>query len=369
MSAAALLQAVASGYFGEVQRILEHNPDIEVDALDEYSYTTLIEAIWKNHKPIIELLLAHGAAVNGPVGAVCTPLQQACHSRKADIVSLLLEHGADVEATIARERNTPLTLACGSNRNLDIAQLLINAGADVNGGVGVIAPLHVAAYNGNTEAIELLIQSGVNVNRLSTDEYARVPAGSTPLHFAAAAENQQLSSLNRLLASGADPNIANARGQTPLHLTILWSSVDILTALLAAGGDPLHQDNDGRTPLQYFYYTGFFADHFNIITALVAAGDRSWECVPTPCPGLEAAMLSVWQNAPDELHELLKRLENPPQTLIELVPRMSEEMKKVVQEVLRGLHRHFAGYPHLKEDLWNSIFGLGTVSLQPSSDL
>ena len=29
------------------------------------------------------------------------------------------------------------------------------------------------------------------------------------------------------------------------------------------------------------------------IAALVATGDRSWECVPTPCPGLEAAMLPV----------------------------------------------------------------------------
>ena len=35
-------------------------------------------------------------------------------------------------------------------------------------------------------------------------------------------------------------------------------------------------------------------------------------------------------------------------------------MKKVVQEVLRVLHRHFAGYPHLKEHLLRSIFGFKT---------
>ena len=33
-----------------------------------------------------------------------------------------------------------------------------------------------------------------------------------------------------------------------------------------------------------------------------------------------------------------------------------DTMKKFVQEVLRGLHRHFGGFPHLKEDLFNSIF-------------
>ena len=31
-------------------------------------------------------------------------------------------------------------------------------------------------------------------------------------------------------------------------------------------------------------------------------------------------------------------------------------MKKVVQEVLRVLHHHFAGFTHLKEHLLNDIF-------------
>ena len=72
-------------------------------------------------------------------------------------------------------------------------------------------------------------------------------------------------------------------------------------------------------------------------------------------------MLSVWQAAPDEMPELFKRLENPPQNLIKLYSRMDdEEMKKVVQEVLRVLRRHFAGFPHLKEQLLNSIFWFAT---------
>ena len=152
-----------------------------------------------------------------------------------------------------------------------------------------------------------------------------------------------------------------------LHSAAWRSSVEIFNALLAAGCDPLRQDNQGRTPLQHLYYENirynrnFSTNHFNTITDLVVAGDRSWQCVPTPCPGLEAAMLSVWQAAPDELPELVKRMENPPQTLIELYARMDdEEMKKVVQEVLRVLHRPFAGFPHLKEHLLNCIFGFAT---------
>ena len=377
-----LLAAIGRGDVAAVESCLQ-TFDIDVDFIfdigGKYVYelsTPLHLAIRCNHKTIVEVLLAHGAhqhaSVNGPVDACKTPLQEACDkdSVNEEIVNLLIVNGADVDAMTARERRTPLTLASHSTRNLGIAQLLLDAGADVNGSGVVVAPLHWAALGGNIEAIELLIQAGADVNRASTEEDIGGPEGSTPLHFAAF-ENE-LTCLNTLLKAGANPNIGDARRQTPLYPAACYASVDVINALLAAGCDPLHRNNRGRTPLQHLYaaFNRFFsAKHFNIITALVAAGDCSWECVPTPCPGLEAAMLSVWQAAPDELPELVKRMENPPQTLIELYAHMDdddddddddEEMKKVVQEVLRVLHHHFAGFPHLKQHLLTAIFGFRT---------
>ena len=368
MSTTALFRAVWSYKVSRLQRFLEDNPGVDVDALGYMGATSLLHAIVKKRKPIVKVLLAHGAAVNGPVGARKTPLQEACSLSNArsrsEFVSLLLEHGAGADAMTAECRRTPLSIVCNSDTNVGIIQLLLTAGADVNGGGGVIVPLHQAIYNQTTEAIDLLIQSGADVNiLLSTNYYyyRGLQAGSTPLHFAA--NKKDWSCLNLLLEAGADPNIGDSTGQTPLHYA---ASVDAVPALLAAGAGPLHRDNRGRTPLQNHYYErrymGFYEEECNVITALVAAGDRSWECVPTPCPGLEAAMLSVWQNAPDELPELVKRLGyNPPQTLIELFPRMDVEMKKVVQEVLRGLHHHFAGYPELKDQFMKSIFDFITV--------
>ena len=368
-----LIDAIEAGDVAAVESLLQ-TPGVDVDFIFVtgyvgYRYTPLLRAIHHYHKPIIEILLAHGAAVNGPLGAFMTPLQMACDEDNAneDIVNLLIEHGADMDATTVDNTRTPLTLACRKDSNLGTIQLLLDAGADVNGcDGGALVPLNSAAYYGNIETLELLIEAGADVNILSTSRvFHSVPAGSTPLHLAA--YKDQSSCLTALLTAGADPNIADANGQTPLHRAALYSYLVFITALLAAGCDPLHQDNHGRTPLQYQYEVrqnrNFSANHFKVITALVAAGDRSWECVPTPCPGLEAAMLSVWQAAPDELPELVKRMENPPQTLIELYARMDDdgEMKKVVQEVLRGLHHHFAGYPEVKEHLLNSIFGFTTV--------
>ena len=53
-------------------------------------------------------------------------------------------------------------------------------------------------------------------------------------------------------------------------------------------------------------------------------------------------MLSLWQAAPDEVPELVKHMENPPQTLIELFPRMDDDVMKKAE-----MHRHSAGFPEV----------------------
>ena len=108
------------------------------------------------------------------------------------------------------------------------------------------------------------------------------------------------------------------QGKLPFHEAV-FTSVRLVNNLLAGCGDPLHRDNHGRTPLRLLYLTeGGYYGYSAIFTTLVAAGDRSWQRLPTLCPGLEAAILSVWLNAPDEMPELLKRLKNPPRNVIEL---------------------------------------------------
>ena len=84
----------------------------------------------------------------------------------------------------------------------------------MNGGDGAFAPLHYAARYVNIEVLDLLINSGADVNSVTTEEYTDFFAGSTPLHFAA--QGKALIALKRLLEAGADPNIADSAGQTPL---------------------------------------------------------------------------------------------------------------------------------------------------------
>lgn len=76
--------------------------------------------------------------------------------------------------------------------------------------------------------------------------------GKTPLHYARTSEQVQL-----LLDNGADPNIRDHYGRTPISRQVTSAVVNaseekvaIIQTLLEAGADPWIKDNLGRFPLQ-----------------------------------------------------------------------------------------------------------------------
>ena len=73
--------------------------------------------------------------------------------------------------------------------------------------VGYATPLHLAAYNGNIGAVELLLGAGADVASI------KHPLRMTPLHAAAAAGHREVCA--RLLAAGAPFDARDGRGRTP----------------------------------------------------------------------------------------------------------------------------------------------------------
>ncbi len=60
----------------------------------------------------------------------------------------------------------------------------------------------------------------------------------------------QVASVQALLAGGADPNRANARGDTAVHAAAFSGNAGLLRAVLAGGGDPnVRNPHTGATPL------------------------------------------------------------------------------------------------------------------------
>ena len=76
--------------------------------------------------------------------------------------------------------------------------------------------------------------------------------GTTPVSWACRAGSRE--ALLLLITRGADVNLANQRGQTPLHFLCLAEPVQpsLMRTVLSQGGvDPDARDADGRTPLAY----------------------------------------------------------------------------------------------------------------------
>ena len=105
-------------------------------------------------------------------------------------------------------------------------------------------PLGLAAFFGNKETVEALLQAGADVNQQSR-EAMKVSA----LHSSAAALRPDIAAL--LLAKGASPNLRGEAGITVFHSVGATGQIELAEMLLTHGGDLNAADTSGKTPLAY----------------------------------------------------------------------------------------------------------------------
>ncbi len=91
-----LAKAILFGDLADVQRFIAQGAD--VNGLDEYGYSPLIEAILVNKLDIIKLLIELGAEVQAADPRGHTPLHWAVENNNLEVCSLLLAKGADPNA-------------------------------------------------------------------------------------------------------------------------------------------------------------------------------------------------------------------------------------------------------------------------------
>ena len=148
-------------------------------------------------------------------------------------------------SVLAQEEAAELLLEAGENGDTESICLILSEfphsvnSQDADG----YTALHRAAYNGHTEAVQLLISSGANID-------ARTMDGWHAIHCAC--KWNKTSVVELLLQEGADPNSQTNGGLTPLHMAasnnlsrdvlvilLMHSSID--TALVSSSGDVAEQ--------------------------------------------------------------------------------------------------------------------------------
>ena len=157
---------------------------------------------------------------------------------------LIIKHPHDVNAT-GGYYGKPLVAAL-AGRHFQTAELLRQNGADPHfRGNGMRTPLHSAAYYGDLEVVQKLIEYDADVS-------AKNDRGCTPLYIASEGNNlKDRAVLRLLLEHGADVNARAADGSTPLHYALIFSrSPEVVRILLEHGADVKAMDDHRRTALR-----------------------------------------------------------------------------------------------------------------------
>ncbi|KAL8575540.1 hypothetical protein ACOMHN_059604 [Nucella lapillus] len=205
-----------------------------------------------------------------------TPLFMAVDRGYTKLVEVLIKHGAPLAGELYTMRGMyPLHIAskCGHDFILNLIFSQQDVDVDIRNPFTDETPLHLAVTYVHENAVTILLANQASVNSPDSKGY-------TPLHRALGQNlaiirrilerNPDLEALDRaghtallracfmksdekvirlLLAHGADPNIANFDGITPLHFVCQDTDLDLIETLLAAGARVNVAAIHGMTPL------------------------------------------------------------------------------------------------------------------------
>ncbi|XP_049829374.1 protein phosphatase 1 regulatory subunit 12B isoform X24 [Schistocerca gregaria] len=227
------LAACAAGDKEEVLRLLQKGADIDTANVD--GLTALHQACIDDNLDMVEFLVEHGADVNRGDNEGWTPLHATASCGFISIAKYLIEHGGNV-AAVNNDAELPVDIAesdemeemlqqnieakgidCDEARNEEERMMLEDAKAWLNSGFFDDEPhpktgaraLHVAAAKGYIKVMRVLLQGGADVNVQDFD-------GWTPLH--AAAHWGQKEACEMLVENFCDMEMKNYVGQTAFDI-------------------------------------------------------------------------------------------------------------------------------------------------------
>lgn len=206
---------------------LEHIVETDDDRATDPCSRLISAARHKDMEKVKKLLEAGADKEKGLVN-YCA-VQHAASFGMVEVLKVFQEAGMDMEYSGGSKYASPLWLATYA-KHYDVMRFLLCAGVQTDVVYDHGGPvLTVASANNDNVAITMLVDAGADVN--VCDE-----VGLTPLMYVCGRGNGQMAKY--LLKHGADVNARDRRGATALHHAVLLCFYEVtLAALLDAGAD------------------------------------------------------------------------------------------------------------------------------------
>lgn len=261
-----------------VDRLIAAGADVH--AANRYGVTAIALACQNGSAAAVARLLDAGVSANatGPMGE--TALHTCARTGRPEAAQLLIDRGASIDPIESWRGQTPLMWAA-ANRNPEMMRRLIAAGADANARStivewerqrtqeprdkwlppGGLTPLLLAAREGCAACVDVLADAGADIDIVTPERHSALVIALINGHYDAA---------GALIRNGADVNLADRVGRTPLYAAVdahtpiesgrpapqdldnALSAYDIIKMLLDQGADvnaPLRQAVPYRTKL------------------------------------------------------------------------------------------------------------------------
>lgn len=256
-----IFSACFLGDLDRVAALLEEEPGLvnaHDPACDLLPVTPLHHAVHAGHERVVRFLFERGAET----GVNSTPLVNYAADRgRTGLVRLLLEKGADTSRVgcgrwVLEPEMAALLIAHGADVNYpeghwiwtactgnnsqrddpDYVQALLDKGARIDTVLRGAQALHFAAKAGFTGVMEVLLNNGAPVD-------ARSDEGETPLFYAlkAGPRADMVKSVELLLAHGANPNLQDRLGKSPLRIAhrMKRAEKDRIVAMFESASPPV----------------------------------------------------------------------------------------------------------------------------------
>jgi ankyrin repeat protein len=199
-----MLEAVKAGNAVQVRKLLDANAS-HVNARAETGESAILLSIYYGHQEIRDLLLSRGAELN------------------------IFEASAagQIARLEALEKSAPGAIKTFSHDGF--------------------TPLHLAAFFGQKAVVDLLLVRGADVNATSKNASALRAIHSAVAHRGD--PDVALAIAQALVAAGAEINVAQQGGWTPLHAAAFHGHAAMVKFLLAHGGDVRAKADNGQDAL------------------------------------------------------------------------------------------------------------------------